>query len=68
MDGLDRGGGHDGDFRNCAGAGVLLQVPDPAELEQRGLGLEDWWQDAADWMPGGVKADTVSNWKVGKLQ
>lgn len=43
-------------------------IPTSAELEKRGLGLEDWWKDAADWMPGGVKADTVANWKAGKLQ
>lgn len=43
-------------------------IPTAAELEARGLGLEDWWKDAADWMPGGVKADTVANWKAGKLQ
>ena len=43
-------------------------IPTSAELEKRGLGLEDWWKDAADWMPGGVKSDTVANWKAGKLQ
>ena len=43
-------------------------IPTSAQLEKRGLGLEDWWKDAADWMPGGVKSDTVANWKAGKLQ
>lgn len=43
-------------------------IPTSAELEERGLGLEDWWKDAADWMPGGVKENTVNNWKAGKLQ
>lgn len=43
-------------------------IPTSVELEKRGLGLEDFWADAAAWTPGGATPEQIAAWKQGKLK
>jgi len=41
-------------------------IPTSAELEKRGIGLKDFWNDVRDWFPGGATPEMIKSWKAGE--